>query len=70
MLVSQSSLPQQHVVRSGGSGECTREKSDKAIVRSSIVAVALRKLLGDSGVVGREGGSSFKGIVVEAERGG
>ena len=53
-VVSQSSLPQQQVDMFVGSGECAREKSDKATVRSSIVAVALRRLLGESGVSGRE----------------
>lgn len=37
-----------------GSGERTREKSAKARVKSSIVAVASRKLLWESGVDERE----------------
>lgn len=53
-VVSQSDLPQQQIDMFGGSGECAREKSDRATVRSSMVAVALRRLLGESGVSGRE----------------
>lgn len=54
LLESQSSLPQQHTVRSGGSGDGTRLKLERAAVRSSMVAVALRRLLGESGVSGRD----------------
>lgn len=52
LLDWQSSLPQQQVVASGGSGDGTRLKLESAAVRSSIVAVTLRKLLGESGVPG------------------
>ena len=65
---SQSSLPQQHVRVDGGSGDGTREKLVKAVVRSSIVVVAWWRLLvqGDSGVVGRETLASSLCIVVFA----
>lgn len=55
LLVSQSSLPQQQVARSGGSGEDPREKFPNANVRSSMLWVMRWKLLdkGDSGVDGR-----------------
>lgn len=49
LLDSQSSLPQQQVDTFGGSGEGTREKLERAAVRSSMVEVARRRLLGDSG---------------------
>ena len=52
LLDSQSSRPQQHTAASGGSGDGTRLKLDSAAVRSSMVAVALRRLLGESGVPG------------------
>jgi hypothetical protein len=74
---SQSSLPQQHVRVDGGSGDGTREKLVKAVVRSSIVVVAWWRLLfkGDSGVVGRETLASsscvvvFKGTRVKSDNG-
>ena len=55
LLVSQSSFPQQQVVRSGGSGDAPREKLVKANVRSSMLWVMRCRLLdiGESGVGGR-----------------
>jgi hypothetical protein len=59
--LSQSSLPQQHIIMEvgEGSGEGTREKLAKATVNSSIVEVASWRLLvrGDSGDIQRRGGS-------------
>ena len=40
------------MVAFGGSGDGTRLKLDNAAVKSSMVAVALRRLLGESGVPG------------------
>lgn len=54
LLDSQSSRPQQQRDALSGSGDGTREKLDSAAVKSSMVAVALRRLLGESGVAGLE----------------
>lgn len=54
LLDSQSSRPQQQREALNGSGDGTREKFDSAAVKSSIVAVALRRLLGEPGVGGLE----------------
>lgn len=66
LLLSQSSRPQQHKATSSGSGDLTREKSARARVRSSMVAVASRKLLCESGVEGRESMSTDMVTVVVA----
>ncbi len=52
-LFSQVSLPQQHLVTPSGCGEEAWLKFANAVVKSSIVAFALRRLLGESGVGGR-----------------
>ena len=54
LLVSQATCPQQHRATSVGSGDRTREKSASARVRSSMVAVASRRLPSESGVDERE----------------
>ena len=56
LLVSQSSLPQQHVQACSGSGDERREALVNALVRSSMFAVARCRLLVscESGVRGRE----------------
>ncbi len=61
---SQSSRPQQHIIKEG-SGDGTREKLARATVKSSMVLVAWLRLLanGDSGVRGRERDESCIGAV-------
>jgi hypothetical protein len=60
LVVSHSSLPQQHLGEGVGSKD-VREKLVRARVRSSMVAEACIKLsvAGDSGVEGRDASSAF-----------